>query len=461
MVAVSVVVATTDPGERLLGLVRSLDAQTLPARDFEVVVADASVDGSAERLRDFAERRANVVVVAAEPGTPEAALVRLARERATGDRVVVLAQDRRLAPRALELLLGRAASSASGTVVGRVADGAGSGSARLPDDADRAEPGVIDPATSILLEPRVPDAPGTVAVIGRYACAVGEGEPPGPVDGPALSSVAIGWEAGRLQVDAEVRDAPADARAWLVAAREGVDLALPATLEADGSLAASLDPGRAEAGGALADGLWDLRLRVTWSDGETTLPVPAGPRLAAVVDGRPSVVRPGADGAQLDVGATRGEVTGPAPQETASVVESVRGILLVLEQPTVHVHGDADLDARLLLGGFPLRARLVCRDGAARVEALASSLAGTSALGIAVGGGQPVPTGLRLRVDGVGAMTVEVVPPPKPEPPPAPAGPPPLVQRLRRLAPTPLEPVVRRLSRVPVLRDAYRVLLTR
>jgi hypothetical protein len=277
--------------------------------------------------------------------------------------------------------------------------------------------------------------------------------------------VTLDWEAGRLQVDAEVRGAPAGTRAWLVAARDAVDVALPATVGTDGVVAAGLDPARAEADHALEDGVWDLRLRLAWSDGEVTLPVPGGPTLAAVVDGRPLVVRAAAQGsaeqaAQLDVGATLGGLAGPAPQGTATVVETVGGILLTLDQPTIHVHGDADLDARLLLDGFALRARLVCRDGAARVESLASSLAGVSRLSLVVGGGKPVPTGLRLRVDGVGTMTVETVPP-EPKPRPAPSGPPPLVQRVRRLAPKPLEPVVRRLSRVPALRRAYRGLLRR
>lgn len=463
MVAVSVVVATADPGAALIGLIRSVDAQTLPATDFELVVADASTDGSADRLRDLAARRPNVVVLAADPGTTGSGLLELAGRRASGERVLVLAQDRRLAPRALELLLARAAGA--DVVLGRVAGGAGSGSAQLPEDAEGVDLAGVDPATSIALVPNdVVDLAGrTVAVVGGYACAVGEGEPPAAAAGVALGSVAIGWEGGRLQVDSEVRGAPEGARAWLVVARDALDVALVATVEADGAVAAGLDPATAEAGHALGDGLWDLRLRLAWSDGEVTLPLPAGPSLAAVVTGRPLVVRAGERGAMLDVGATLGDVTGPAPQATATVVETARGILLALDQPTIHVHGDADLDARLLLDGFALRARLVCRDGAAHAESLVSSLAGVSALGLLVGGGRPVPTGLRLRVDGVGVMTVETVPPPKPRPKPnpVPSGPPPLVQRVRRLAPRPLEPVVHRLSRVPVLRRAYRGLLER
>lgn len=460
MVAVSVVVATADPGPGLLGLIRSVDAQTLPAAAFELVVADSSTDGSGDRLRELAARRPNVVLVAPPTGTAD--LLALARERASGEYVLVLAQDRRLAPRALEVLLARARTSGADAVIGRVGGGTS-----LPDDADRVDVAGLDAADTIALTRRAvtdPLAAGlTVAASTRYASAVPAEEPPAPSTAIALASSSIRWDAGRLVVDAGLPGGPAGLRAWLVVARESIDIAVPASVTADGALTASLDPMSAEAGRPLGDGIWDLRIRLAWDGGGTTLPLPAGPAMAAVIGGRASVVGAGAQGATLDAGATLGGVTGPAPQATATVVESVRGILLALDQPGLHVHGDAELDARLLLDGFALRARLVCRDGAARVEALASSLAGVSTIALSVGGGKPVPTGLRLRVNGVGAMTVETVPPPKPKAKPVavPAGPPPLVQRVRRLAPKPIEPVVRRLSRVPPLRRAYRALLKR
>jgi hypothetical protein len=234
---------------------------------------------------------------------------------------------------------------------------------------------------------------------------------------------------------------------------------VPATIDVNGSVTAALDPATAESGHPLTDGLWDLGLRLAWPDGEATLPLPAGQTLAAVVDGRPSVVRAGEHGAQLDAGATLGGVSGPVPRETATVVETATGILLTLDQPSIHVHGDADLRVRLQLDGFPLQAWLVCRDGAARVEALVSGIAGVSSIALVVGGGKAVPTGLRLRVDGVGTTTVEAIP--REPHPRVPSGPRPLVQQVRRLAPKRLEPVVGRLSRVPVLRRAYQALLSR
>ncbi|GAA2752786.1 glycosyltransferase family 2 protein [Amnibacterium kyonggiense] len=435
MVAVSVVIASRDPGPALVGLVRSLDAQTLPAAEFEVVVADDSTDGSAGRLLELEGRRSNVVVVAA---APDADRLALARRHASGDHVLELDQDLRLAPRALELLLDRARESGVAVVRGRVAGGRGRRIALVRAGAETSE--VVD-------------------LDSGYACALQDVEPVPVPDGVAITAATIRWESGLLRVDAGVTGHGGEAR--LLVANDVVELEVPATL-GDGTASAALDLRTAEAGRPLGDGVWSLRLRLSTPAGLVDLPLPSGRRVAAVIDGRPSVVRAGESGAEVDAGATATPVAGAAPRETATVVESARGILLTLDQPALHVHGDGELDARLLLDSFALRARLVCRDGSARVEALASSLAGVSRIALGVGGGKPVQTGLRLRVDGVGAMTVEAVPPSKPKAPPAaPAGPPRLVQRIRRRAPEPLEPVVRRLSRVPVLRRAYRSLMAR
>src|SRR3954469_2275774 len=119
MVAVSVLVATSDPGSALPGLVRSIDAQSLPATEFELVVVDASTDGSTARLQQLAGRRPNVAVLTADAGAPEADRLGAALERAAGEYVLVVGRQQRLAPRALELLLDRARSTGSDLVLGR------------------------------------------------------------------------------------------------------------------------------------------------------------------------------------------------------------------------------------------------------------------------------------------------------------------------------------------------------
>jgi hypothetical protein len=249
-----------------------------------------------------------------------------------------------------------------------------------------------------------------------------------------------------------------------VLAHSGAELAVPATVEAreggasGASVSAAVDPRTAEAGHPLGDGAWRLAVRLALPGREVTVPLGTGPSRSAILAGRLYVVR-GMDGVlHLDAGATVSSAIGPVPQERAAVTESVDGALLTFDYPTLHVQGDAVLDARLLLDAFRLPAHLVCVDGRARLEAYVGSLAGSSTVSVLAGGGTPVRTGLRLRVDGVGRMTFHPAPPPRPAPGRGRRGGP-LVQRLRHRLPGVLEPAVSRLSRVPVLRAAYRRLI--
>lgn len=492
MAAVSVLVATLNPGSALPGFVRSVDAQTLPATEFELVVVDASSDGSTDRLRQLAGRRPNVTVLAADADLSVTDRLGRALERATGQYVLVVTQQQRLAPRALELLLDRAGHTGADVVLGRVVTGSTSGCAVLPDDADRLDlsgthevdgdlTGCLALVRRSLLAGR-PDAgaalldvtarageAGTVSAVGRYACSVQGGAAVAPDERVSLQPPTYRWEEGTLQLTVGVRlpDPVSPAlRAWLVVTQGLAEVALPATTvpdEADPTAftaSVALDPRTAEGGHPLHDGPWDLRLRLTRPGREVTLPLTPGPTRSAVVAGRPYVVRAANHGVQLDVGATRTSVVGRVPTSRATIAESVHGILVTLEYPDLHVHGDAVLDARLLLDGFALPGRVVCQDGRARLEAHASSLAGTSTVRVVAGGGKPVPTGLRLRVDGTGRMAFETVPAPTPRAAATASGVP-LVRRLRRRLPRALEPVAQRLAHVPVLRRAYRRLISR
>ncbi|WP_375400712.1 glycosyltransferase family 2 protein [uncultured Amnibacterium sp.] len=511
MAAVSVLVATLNPGSGLPDLVRSIDAQTLPAAEFDLVVVDASSDGSTVRLEQLAGRRPNVVVLTTDAqatgSTTEADRLGLALQRATAEYVLVVGQQQRLAPRALELLLDRARYTDADLVLGRVVTGTDSGSAVLPDDADLfdlfdlsgldvAGGGVgVDLTGCLALVRRsllvgrsdaevgaaLPALTGdaqTVSAVGRYACAMQDEDPSAPGDDVSLESPAYRWDEGMLQLTVAVRlpqpePEPEPAlRAWLVAAQGLAEIALPATIGPDErsgtTLIASavLDPQTAEGGHPLEDGPWDLALRLAWPGREVTLPLTSGPARSAVVAGRPYVVRTVNRVLHLDAGATLSSVIGPVPTSRTSIAESVHGTLVTLDYPGLHVHGDAVLDARLLLDRFALPGRLVCRDGRARLEAHASSLAGTSTVRVVAGGGKPVATGLRLRVDGTGGMAFETVPAPQPAPKPtSPATPAtgatPLVQRLRHRLPGAVDPLVHRLADVPVLRQAYRRLIRR
>lgn len=495
MPALSVLVATLNPGSALPDLVRSLDAQTLAVADFEVVVVDASNDGSTARLQQLAGRRPNVTVLTAGADRAVADRIGMALERATGEYVLVVAQDQYLAPRALELLLDRARRADADVVLGRVVRGGSSGSAVLPEDADRVDLSGADGATvdvrgcvaavrrslfadradagaAVLDLPALVGAAGGVGAVARYACARRAGDSVDLVANVSLDRPTYRWDGGMLQLTATVSlpgPAGTDARAWLVVAQGLAELALPATIgsgerePAALRVTAALDPGTAAAGHPLEDGPWDLRLRLAWAGREATLPVAPGPARSAVIDGRPYVVHPGAGVAQLDVGALRTSVIGPVTQSQASIAETADGTLVTFEHPDLHVHGDAVLEAKLLLDGFGLPAHLVCRDGAARLQAYASSLAGTKKVSVVAGGGRPVATGLQLRVDGVGGMVLERAPAPRPAPRPGPSKPAvvPVAQRLRRAVPQGLDPLLRRIVQVPAARRIYRRLINR
>ena len=489
MVAASVLVTTVDPAAVLPAFVRSVDAQTLPAAEFELVVVDASSDGSFGRLQQLAERRPNVTVLRADAEATEPDRIGVALERATGEYVVVVGQEQQLAPRALEVLLEIARRTEADVVLGRVAGAAASGSAVLAEDADRLDPSEIDPtgclamvrksvpaghahAGAALLDlPAFTGAAATVSAVGRYACASTEAaSPPSSLD-VSVAPPEYRWRDGMLHIAAEVRllESPSPAlRMWLVVARGQAEIALPATIEPgerDGMttrVSAVLDPMTAEAGHPLEDGPWGLLLRLAGPRGEVTAPLPAGPTRSAVVAGRPYVVGARAGAAYLDAGAVQTSVVGAVPKSQAAVVESEHGSLLTLDYPALHTHGDAVLDGRLLLGTFGLPARLICHGGRARFEAYVGALAGVSNLAVVVGGGEPVPTGFRLRVGGTGEMTLEDPPVAKAPPRAAPsAAAAPLVQRLRRRVPDAMDPLVRRLARVPILRGTYRRLLNR
>lgn len=476
--AVSVLLVPRDPGPGLPDLLRSIDAQTLRTDRFELIVAGGSADGTADRLRQLAGRRPNVTVLDDAGGSPADRMER-AFDRAAGGFVVALDQGVRLAPRALEVLLDRAERTGAGVVLGRVVTSESSGCGVLPDDAD--EIGVAPPdaagclalvrrdslpadrAGAVLLDlPAVLREAGSVAAVGRYACAVRDAAAAATA-GFSLGATDYRWEAGGLRVTARVHSSAAPRRAWLVAASDVAEVAVPAELTPVGdvwAVTAGLDPRVAEAGHPLGDGLWALRIRVAGASGEGTLPVSPGPALPAVVDGRPYAVRSVDGRLRVDAGATRSSVAGRVPVDRASVRESAAGSLLVLEQPDLHAHGDAVLPATVLLDRFELPAQLVSGSGTPRVEAYVGALAGSSAIRVLAGGGRPVPTGLRLRVSGTGVMRVDRDARPSPAPIPSRRRAP-LVQRLRRRLPDALEPVARRLVEVPALRDAYRRLISR
>lgn len=507
--SLTVLLTTHDPGAGLADLVAGWDSQTAASTTADLVVVDAgSRDGSAERLHQLARRRSNVTVLDGRDDVP-GTLLRALRE-ATGTYAVLLRQDQRLTPRAVELLVARADGTGAEVVLGRAASPAGSGSFVLPDDRllDAEAAAAALPHSLVVLRreplldlddplgaledprPRLVDVP--VAGLGSAVVAVTPGPRPAAAS-TGVTDVSVAWRAGLLEVSVDVVPPapPAEGlRAWLVlAAVPGpAEHTVPATVDpaedagrAAGAwrFVATLDPSGADGRAPLDDGPWDVQLRCADPAGETTSPLAPAMVGSALVDGRPLTLSRSGPGLRLDAGATRTSPLAAVDPADASVVETSSGSLLTLRYPHLHVVGDAVVPARVRLGDLVLPARLVARDGSGALECYVGGLSGTSVVSVSTGESALRPTGLQLVIDDLGRMTLEPVPAPVPVPkrvkesPASPVpGPPrattsparssrPLAQRVRRHLPAPLEPVARRLARVPVLRRAYRGLLGR
>jgi hypothetical protein len=117
---VSVVVPTYAPGDRINGLVRSLEAQTLPTDEWEVIfVDDGSPDDTWSRLQAIRDRHANVRIERIEnsgwPSRPR----NVGLELAQGEYVLFMDHDDELYPRALEAGYAMAARTGADVLNGK------------------------------------------------------------------------------------------------------------------------------------------------------------------------------------------------------------------------------------------------------------------------------------------------------------------------------------------------------
>ena len=120
MVKVSVVVPVFNPGRYLDDLLASLDRQSMPAEDFEVVfVDDGSTDGTATRLDALTSTAPNMRVIhipgSGWPGRPRNVGIAAAR----GEFVQFVDQDDELGAQALERQYDYAIAHGSDVVVGK------------------------------------------------------------------------------------------------------------------------------------------------------------------------------------------------------------------------------------------------------------------------------------------------------------------------------------------------------
>lgn len=493
--SVSVVVYADRPAQELSATLASLDAQSMPAAEIQVILATGSGD-LARRLDRYAQHRPNVVVHHND-GPPEASK-HGASALAAGTWTLVLGpgvmeRRARVLPEALERLTRFAAEHDLDRLTGRVAyrNPAGILDGLFTDDAvwsgdapDRPEPFVLY-RTAVLTDPRRHTRRG--GVLAGYPTLYLD---PHRSNTPPITRSGVGahWVDGRLRVEVTLRSeaaALADRRLQDQQLRfavhhpaTGLDFWLPTDApsaedrEADVRVARTeLDPRRAALGEPLPDGIWELWISVIGTDHTgCRLRIPAATASAAVLDGMLVATARHGDGLAIDVGTTRYPAVGALPADGADVAESRRGSLATLTVPDLHVVGESRIRGRLVRGGESAPAILVCAPDGARIESFLSGIAGTEALAVAFGAARPAETGLSLRIEPSGSMAIIPTPvsprhrpAPAPDPVPAPERsrhrpkpPPTVLTRLRHRIPGFLEPAAKRLSHNPAARAFYR-----
>lgn len=489
----------------LTRLVTSLDAQSLPASQFEVLflVTDTL---ETDRLDELARRRPNVRIRTVTTGEEAAA----ALEEAAGEWLMWLDQDLldrapRFAPEGLERLIGFAASAQCDLALGRVefADSVALMDVFLEDAAreDLPPAALVGPALLVQRREfvakhglivdadsaaRALDATDRVGVLGAYGCLHVAGSPLAPrASAPRVTDVEASWQDGQIvfRVGGASSRGPGGARVGIAIrqARSATRYWLPVEGGVDDSgsfsVTARLDPRTAALGAPLPNGVWRVSVGVhgygaEWSGHAAVPPVdlPAG-----LVDGTLVAGGTADDGSQgVDVGPTRFAAIPRFPASAATIHEDARGTLLTVSLPGFAVAGAARVAGQVLVGGFPLRATLVAEAGAARIECYLSGLCGTAPLATKFGPGKAQPTGLSLTISPTGTMSLSETPSGAPSRPAAgtgagarpkvgaaAAGGGSLVERLRAHVPQFAEPAARTLAGNPRARQLYRRLAGR
>ncbi|MFC6042165.1 glycosyltransferase [Nocardioides hankookensis] len=443
---VSVLVPPAAAGSR--SLLASLDRQTLPAAEFEVLIGDDERDPDlTARLDDLVAHRTNVARVPVPVGGDVAATL---LDRASGEYVVAVPADRVFTPDALALLCDRADATGADVCLG-LTGRAGSRPAGLPSDPDR----LAGPAgglrrrratTAAQVADDLAGADATAdgaAAVASTLCFVDGTPPDRPAPPEADRSVRARvvratWTDGVLEVVAKLTEPSDDVRASVYSDRTGVEWPLT-DVQVDGErVTLRIDPSSVPGVGTLPDGTWWPSLRI-------------GGRSPVLLGGRPQKVHGASvrertvisfSGARkrvgLDVGGHAHQPIRRLDPSVTSVVEDSRGSLLTSRLKKIDLAPGSRPTGELRLGRMPVVAWLE-HDGTGPVlRAWVSGLAGESSLYTRFGHAHFAPTGTRLVVDGVGAMTVtRTVRRPAPEaetPEPSAAAPEHQPGRARRLA---------------------------
>ena len=485
----------------LAELVESFDAQSLSYRDFSVVLlVPESAAALRRRLELLTARRPNVVIQPFEGGWSDA-LCSTSAAVATPS-ILPLSPDlcggaTRLHPEALRRLSDFFETNDCDVVLAR----ASRSSAQIPipfelrRDVPRIEPETAPkPLSAAALAYRTEyiralgpvgaasdlaeiDPSSTIGVLGSYPIVARrsgvDDSPPQGALSPRVVEVTASWRNGRILLAADMANGEDNQTCLLsiVEPKSGLEYWLPTA--SDAASAGELDVRSAALGAPLSDGQWSVMSNVYAADGEPVArsSVPATALETGMVDGKLVVGASSKGTLVIDVGATKSSPVASVDVDQVHITEDVRGALFRAHLPKVYATGPDAIDGAIMLDRFRLPARLVADQQGVSLQFFVSGLAGESTLFTQFGASPAAATGLNLVISGTGEMGVTPTPPPpppeprksppaaRPKPPRAPAVPPktvPVLRRLRRSVPEPLEPLARRLSRNSVARGLYR-----
>ena len=485
----------------LVELVESFDAQSLSYRDFSVVLlVPESAAALRRRLEQLAARRPNVVIQPFAGGWSDAFCSTSAAVATPS--ILPLSPNlcggaTRLHPEALRRLSDFFETNGCDLILGRASRS--SAQIPIPFELRRDVPRIERETARKLLSAAVLayrteyirahapvgdasdlaeiDPSTTIGVLGSdpiVAQRCGDDDsPPQDALSPRVVDVTASWRNGRMLLAADMANGE-DNRTCLLSIvdpESGLEYWLPTA--SDAASAWKLDVRSAALGGPLSDGQWSVMSNVYAADGEPVArsSVPATALETGIVDGKLVVGASSKGTLVIDVGATKSSPVASVDVDQVHITEDVRGALFRAHMPKVYTTGPGAIDGAIMLDRFRLPARLVADQQGVSLQFFVSGLAGESTLFTQFGASPAAATGLNLVISGTGEMGVTPTPPPpppeprksppaaRPTPPRAPAVPPkpvPVLRRLRRSVPEPLEPLARRLSRNSVARRLYR-----
>jgi len=504
---ISVVAYVDSYDAALVDLVKSIDAQSLSYRDFELIFLVAEAETTLRgRLEQLARYRPNVEARLSEgdwsealvsvSGEVAAPLVLPLAPRVNGGVARLHAEGLQrlsdfLQDHQCDLVAARASSPAKATPI----------PAFFRHDQAPAEPrfltaivgnsifgyrsefvrrnGLVLDTSSAQKISEITDRIGILGscpIVAQYGgpdSATPGGEPAVATPGETFTGVSASWREGgiRFATESLTTKEPMTVHLSILHAASGVEYWLPTTTEETRGW--DLDVRSAALGGPLADGRWTVMINA-YGDGDTPLlrsPFPARHLTTGLVDGK-LIAPTDVDGAfVIDVGATRVPGVPHLDLDHVQITEDARGPLLTAQLPDVHTAGSSMVDGVVILDRLKLPARLYPDKKGARLECYVSGLAGERVLVTKFGASPAAPTGLSLVISPVGRLSVIETPTvpqaagPPAERTPADSKSSPLIHprgtvlsRVRHAVPDPLEPVAQRLRRNRLARRIYRKL---